>query len=148
VGILTPDMISWSGAEAIALDPNVIEVNGSNWDNLTYLWTASPADGVVITDADQPNASVTIIKAAPTDDATVIKITLAVNNVGRVKAPVTSRITIDVYDNSCLAAQAAGEVEYDLTDIDENCITGLEDFALMATTWMVDYTPTGMDAKP
>jgi len=60
---------------------------------------------------------------------------------------VKDTMTIDVYDDACLAAKAAGPVEIDPTDFDENCITNFEDFAVMATTWLDDYTLTGPVAK-
>ena len=56
-------------------------------------------------------------------------------------------MTIDVYDDSCLAAKAAGPVEIDATDIDGNCITNFGDFAVMAATWLDDYKSTGPVAK-
>jgi len=137
--------ITWSG-EAVTVDANVVN-NDSNepQGTLTYLWTADAASvadpnlDVVITDANQedPNASVTITKTVPTGDATVVTITLAVTLPG--KDPVEDTMTIDVYDNSCLAAEAVGPVEYDPTDIDGNCITNFGDFAVMAITWLVDY---------
>jgi hypothetical protein len=56
-------------------------------------------------------------------------------------------MTIDVYDDSCLAAKATGLVELDPTDLDENCITNFKDFAVMATRWLDDYTLTGPVAQ-
>ncbi len=69
--------------------------------------------------------------------------TLAVNNEGRTEPPVNSSMTIDVYDDACLATKAAGPVVIDSTDFNANCITGLEDFAQMAMAWLVDYRITG-----
>ncbi len=146
------NMISWSGA-LVAMDPNVVEAPGSDWTNLTYLWTAAP-DGigdpnldVAITGANTENASVTVTKAEPTGDATVVTMTLAVNNEGRIEPPITDTMTIDVYDDSCQAAKAAGLVEFDITDVDQDCITAFPDFAVMAITWLVDYTLTAPEAK-
>jgi len=145
------DMISWSG-EAVTMDPNVVNNDTAEpQGTLTYLWTAdagSVADpnlDVAITDADQEVASVTISKTAPTGDATVVTMTLAVTLEG--KDPVTDTMTIDVYDDSCLAAKAAGLAVIDPTDFDENCITNFEDFAVMATTWLDDYTLTAPEPK-
>lgn len=147
VDILTPDMLTWSG-EPVALDPNIVEVEGTSWTNLTYQWTANPADGAVIAGADQPNASVTITKAEPTGDLAVVRITLSVNNEGRTGSPITSLIKIDVYDDACVAAKSLG-VELDETDIDGDgdCITNLADFALMAVAWFDNYASTGPVAK-
>jgi hypothetical protein len=68
--------------------------------------------------------------------------TLAVNDAGRLDPPVIDSITIDVYDDSCQAAKAAGPVEFDITDIDQDCITNFGDFAIMAAAWLIDYAST------
>jgi len=65
--------------------------------------------------------------------------TLAVNNAGRTDPPVKSIMTIDVYDDACLAALDLALAEIDPTDLDGNCITNFEDFALMAAKWLDDY---------
>jgi hypothetical protein len=56
-------------------------------------------------------------------------------------------MTIDVYDNSCLAAIGLGQVAFDSTDFNKDCITDFEDFAAMATTWLDEYTLTEPIAK-
>ena len=66
--------------------------------------------------------------------------TLAVTLEG--KDPVTDTMTIDVYDNSCLAAIDLGQAAFDSTDLNQDCITNFEDFAVMATTWLDDYALT------
>jgi hypothetical protein len=145
-----PDMISWSGA-MVALDPNVVN-NDTNepQGTLTYAWTAEPNGigdpnlDVAITGADTENASVTITKTA-TGDVTVVTMTLAVTLEG--KEPVTDSMTIDVYDDSCLAAIALGMEAFDITDLDQDCITNFTDFALMAATWLDDYALTGPVVK-
>ena len=53
--------------------------------------------------------------------------------------PVRESMTIDVYDNACVAAIDLGLAEIDPTDMDENCITNFLDFVLMALTWLDDY---------
>jgi hypothetical protein len=145
-----PDMISWSGA-MVALDPNVVNNDTTEpQGTLTYLWTAEPNGigdpnlDVAITGADTENASITITKTA-TGDVTVVTMTLAVTLEG--KEPVTDSMTIDVYDDSCLAAKAVGLAEIDPTDFDENCITNFADFAVLAATWLDDYALTGPVAK-
>jgi hypothetical protein len=71
--------------------------------------------------------------------------TLAITLEG--EEPVADAMTIDVYDDSCWAAAAAGTLVLDPTDIDANCITNFADFAVMATTWLDDYTLTEAAAK-
>jgi len=145
------DMITWSGG-SVPLDPNIVEVPGSGWTELTYLWSAEPSGigdpnlDVAITDADKEDASVTITKTA--GDAVTVTLTLTVNNAGEPpERAVTDTMTVDVYDDACFAAEAAGTLVIDPTDIDENCITNFGDFAVMATTWLDDYTLTGPVAK-
>jgi len=145
------DKITWSG-QAVTMDPNVANNDTAEpQGDLIYLWTAEP-DGigdpnldVAITDADQEVASVTITKAAPTGDATVVMMTLTVTLPG--EDPVKDAMTIDVYDDACLATKAAGQEVIDPTDTDANCITDFADFAVMATTWLDDYTLTGPIVK-
>jgi hypothetical protein len=48
-------------------------------------------------------------------------------------------MTIEVYDSPCLAAIGAGIEEFDVTDLDGDCITGIGDFAKLAKTYLVDY---------
>jgi len=133
------DVITWSG-RAVQLDPNVVEKAGSEWTDLTYLWSADPDDGVEFSDAGALAPTVTITKA--TENPSTVTLTLAVNNQGRLEPPITDTMTIDLYDDACLAAKALGPVELDPVDFDGNCITNFVDFALMAATWLDDYTLT------
>jgi len=112
---------------------------------LTYAWSADPDDGVEFSNPNALAPTVTITKA--TDNPSIVTLTLAVNNEGRLEPAVEDTMTIDVYDDSCLAAKAAGTVELDPTDFDGNCITNFEDFAVMAATWLYDYTLTEPVAK-
>jgi len=145
-------MITWS-AKAVLMVPTITPAPGSDWMNLTYLWTAEP-DGigdpnldVAIADADTENASVTITKTAPTGDATVVELTLAVNNEGRLAPPVTDTMTIDVYDNACLATAAAGLLVLDPTDFNEDCVTNFQDLVELTEAWLEDYTLTAPAPK-
>jgi len=135
------DMITWSG-EPVQLDPNIVEKPGSDWTNLTYLWSAEPADGVVFDPSAEVEApAVTITKA--TDNPSVVVLTLAVNNEGNPpEDAVIDGMTIDVYDDACIAALELGLAEIDPTDIDGDCITAFSDFALLAETWLDDYSLT------
>ena len=77
---------------------------------------------------------------------TVVKLTLAVTLEGYL--PVFDTMAIDVYDTPCLAAIEAGLDVLDLTDINVDCITDLEDLAETALTWLVDYELTEPAEKP
>ena len=138
------DVITWS-AEPVTLDPNVVEKAGSDWTSLTYAWTAEPSDGVEFSNPGALAPTVTITKT--TDNPSIVTLTLAVNNEGRLEPPVTDTMTIDVYDNSCLAAIDLGQVVFDPTDFNQDCITNFEDFALMAATWLDDYTSIAPEPK-
>ena len=147
------DMITWSG-QVVELDPNIVEKTGSDWTNLTYLWTAEPNGigdpdlDVAITNADTENASVTITKTAPTGDATVVTMTLAVNAESREgEDPVTDFMTIDVYDDACTAAIGKGLAADNPTDFNENCITDFGDVAMLAAKWLTDHAFTEPVAK-
>jgi predicted phosphodiesterase len=125
-------MITWSG-QAVQLDPNIVN-NSDPFAALTYLWSADPNDGVDFSATDIEDPTVTITKAA--DNPSVVTLTLAVNNVGRVEPPVEDTMTIDVYDDACKAAIGAGLGTDNPGDFDGNCITGFEDLAVMATKWL------------
>jgi len=146
------DMITWSG-QVVVLDPNIVEKTGSDWTNLTYLWTAEPNGigdpdlDVAITNADTENTSVTITKTAPTGDATVVTMTLSVNNAGRLEPPVQDTMTIDVYDDACTAAIGKGLAADNPTDFNENCITDFGDVAMLAAKWLTDHALTEPVAK-
>jgi len=138
------DMISWSG-QAVLMDPNVVNNDTEVPQRpLSYGWSADPPDGLEFDPNEFVEApAVTITKA--TDNPSIVTLTLAVTLEG--KDPVKDTMTIDVYDDACLAAKAAGLAAIDPTDFDGNCITNFADFAVMATTWLDDYTLTAPEPK-
>ncbi len=161
------DKVTWSG-ELVQLTPNVV-YNGPGV--LTYHWTAFDPNNACTIEFDppvnpaDPNTSaalaplVTITKA--TGDAVTVTLTLALNLQGRTEPDVEDNMTIDLYDDPCLAAIAALGSDY---DFDENCIRNLEDFSVISATWqagselaylaamaskgLVDYTLTAPVPKP
>jgi hypothetical protein len=56
-------------------------------------------------------------------------------------------MTIDVYDNACMAAIGEGQ-ELDPGDFDADCDTDLGDFAAIAEEWLVYTELTGSIVKP
>ena len=77
-----------------------------------------------------------------------VTLCLAVNNEGNPPEKAAGgTMSIDVYDNACLAALATG-LMIDQTDLDGDCITNFEDFAALATPWLDDYKSTGPAVKP
>lgn len=125
------DMITWSG-NTVQLDPNVIN---NDVTELVYYWSADPVDGVVFSDEYAQAPTVTITKT--TDNPSVVTLTLAVNNVGSSNDDVIDTMTIDVYDDACLAALLGfDEWTNHPTDISGNCVTGIEDLAELASNWL------------
>jgi len=136
------DMITWSG-EPVQLDPNIVEQPGLTWTNLTYLWTAEPNDGVVFDpSADVEAPAVTVTNETGNQYPSRVTLRLAVNNEGRTEPPITDTMTIDVYDDACIAAVSLGLGELDPSDLNCDCNTDFTDFALMAATWLEDYALT------
>jgi hypothetical protein len=146
------DMISWSGG-VVTLAPTV-ENNSDPQTDLTYAWTADnlPAGVTVEFDpvdpvaANDPAPTVTITKDS--GDPVTVTLTLAVNNIDSGKIDKVAAVMIDVYDDACLAAEGAGTLVLDPTDLDGNCITNLKDFAELALDWLADYAIEGPVAKP
>lgn len=130
------DWITWSG-EDVPLAPDV-ENNDST--PLTYKWTHdAPAGYTVNFDPSNtdPAPNVTITKNTDTDDATIITVTLAVNNEGSLRDDVTDTMKIDVYDDACKAGKGIGMTVIEPGDFNVDCITDLEDLVQMATAWLV-----------
>jgi len=147
------NMITWTD-ETVTLAPTVTanDVPISE-EVLSYLWTAEPGDGVVFNPCvpGDPNSSTakapTVTITKPVGDMASVRLILAVtlDDVGLTN----DTMTIDVYDNVCLAALASNpELDYDLGDISEDCITNLDDFAEMAAAWLVDYSSTEPADQP
>jgi hypothetical protein len=70
-----------------------------------------------------------------------VELNLAVNDENN-PTPVEGTMTIDVYDNACLAAVGAGLATIGPADFDENCITDVKDLAVMLATWLDDIALT------
>jgi hypothetical protein len=136
VAIDTIDMMTWSG-EPVPLDATVTDDGVSA---LTYLWTADPPDGVVFApSAAVEDPTVTITKA--TTNPSTVTLTVAVHDEGN-PTPDTDTMEIDVYDDACqLARIGLGLTK--ITDLDNNCITDLRDYAILAAKWLDSYVATG-----
>ncbi len=124
------NMITWSG-QAVQLDA-AVEDDGVS--NLTYAWSADPAGGVKFSDPNVEDPNVTITKAA--GDAETVTLTLAVHDADN-PTPVEDTVEIDVYDDACKAGRIGKwRLADNPTDFDGNCITNLEDFAVIGRTWL------------
>jgi len=135
------DWITWSGEP---VNPNATVVNNGAGD-LTCAWTADAPAGVTVefnpVGADVVDPTVTITRAP--GDAVTVTLTLAVDD--GVNPPVEDTITIDVYDDACKATIGMGLTTP--TDFNEDCITDLEDLAVMLAAWLNDISPIGPVAK-
>ena len=133
------NMITVSGL-AVPLAPSFI----GGYTPTSYLWTTDAPAGFTVEwdpSATVEAPTVTITQDTPSNPSTVT-LTLLVNGSDE------DTMKIDVYDDSCLAAEVTGTLELDPTDIDENCVTNMADFAGMAKTWLDDYTLTAPAPKP
>ena len=136
VELLTPysvdagdDMITWSG-RAVQLDATVQD----GVTVVSYAWRADPNDGVVFDSNSIEDPTVTITKA--TDNPSTVTLRLTVDD-GE-NPSVTDAVRINVYDDACQAAKAAGLGADNPGDFDGNCITGFEDLAEAAAKWLND----------
>ncbi len=137
------NMVALSGQD-VTLAPTIVEKDPTDWTNLTYHWTAEPDTGVSFSATDVEAPTVTITKA--TDNPSIVTLTLAVYGEGK-PMPVEDTLTIDVYNDTCLASLAAG-IPLDEMDLDGNCVINLEESAKMAETWLVDYEIEDPAPKP
>ena len=137
------DMITWSG-QPVQLAPTV--VNNQPGKDLTYAWSANPLDGVQFSATDIEDPTVTITKT--TENPSVVTLTLSVNNSGEPAGHAAQdTLTIDVYDDQCIATISFEPNLLDATDLNEDCVTDFWDLIIMAQTWLVDYTATEPIAK-
>ncbi len=114
---------------AAGADPNVsqpLEIRLIAVDNGLTGW-----------EVDFDDVKLTATPGYPFPAVHTVTLTLAVNDEGN-PTPVTDTMTIDVYDDACLAALATTVGDYP-ADFDESCKTGLEDLAVMLSTWL-NYT--------
>jgi hypothetical protein len=148
VEINTPDKMTWSG-EGVPLDSTVTDDTVSA---LTIEWSAdddslaNPNLTIEILNGDTADATVTITKAEPTGGPITVTMTVTVGDVTNPAAD-TASMTIVAYDDACQMAQF-GQGRIAITDFNNNCITGLEDLAVMVEAWLDDYSSTGQADRP
>lgn len=128
-------MVTWSD-EPVQLDPNLADLDdGDPQTSLNFAWSAHPSDGVVFTpNANVENPVVTITK--PVGPMNTFILTLTVDD--GVNPAVKDTVTIDVYDDACKASIGIGLQNDHPDDLVINCVTDLEDLALMLNSWLVD----------
>jgi hypothetical protein len=147
-----PDMII---ASELSVDMDATVVNRDTQDPnrlLSYEWTAIPSAGVVF----EPNEffedpTVTITDPNP-NDPTTYKLTLSaqlINPSGPPEEAMANSMEIDLYADACKAEIAAGLAwPYDSGDVNTDCITALEDIAILAEKWFEEYALDEPAIKP
>lgn len=130
--------ITWSG-QPVTLDPTVVNNDTQvPQRSLSYTWSANPADGVEFyPNANVQSPDVIIIKNANTGDATTVELTLAATLEGL--GTIEEVMNIQVFDDACNASIGSGSVIAGAGDFNRNCFTDIDDFALLAAEWLVDY---------
>ena len=130
------NMVSWSG-QATQLNP-IVDPAGSS---LIYSWSADPSDGVVFTPNDGGDGSTSSVEAPivtitkPAGEMEVFTLELSISD--GVDMPDRDTMTIKVYDDACKAARLGMSLaESNPTDLNGDCISSLEDFALIALKWL------------
>jgi hypothetical protein len=124
------------------LDPTVatVDLNGAVTDDgispQTYLWTVDPTTGVTIASDTSQVTTATITAVGPATGPYTFTLT-ATDGTG----PVADTMTATVYDTPCEAVYAdpagiATQYPDGHGDIDGDCDTDIEDFALFAATWL------------
>ena len=133
--------ITWS-SQPVTLNPTVINNDTQvPQRNLIYSWSAIPAEGVAFypnTNVQSPD--VVITKPSDTGDAAAVELTLAVSLEGL--GTVEQATNIYVFDDACNASIGSGSVIAGAGDFNLSCFTNINDFALLASGWLVDYDTT------
>ena len=154
IGIDTPPMITWVG-EPVTLEATIVDDGVSD---VTVTWSTDEADPnetwtdqvtVIPAGATYPvTVSATVAIDTPAGEV-VVTATAADSTLG---GTVTDSVSIYVFENQCLATQElAGmppaDVPYDHPgDINQDCVIDLEDLAILASYWTVDYSLSGPTA--
>ena len=85
--------------------------------------------------------------AEHTEDLPIpVELTFGVSDEGN-PTPVTDTMTIDVYKDACQMARMGLGLS-NISDFDENCVTDLKDYAILAAKWLKDVSLTAPVLKP
>ena len=122
-----PDMVTWNG-EPVTLDASIIDIDGSGFTG--KVWSYDP-NAVVIDSNSIEDTTVTITK----DAGEPISVTLELLVDDGVTIPVWDTVTIEVYDDACMATRLGLEIT-ERTDLNKDCIINLKDLAVIAAKWL------------
>lgn len=155
------------GGTVIAEDPNSIDIARRTWETSTVTYTpngefddlAGQPLQIRLLAPDYENPADTRSTKVFYDDVQLlingeagkyvtdpgtpsVNMALTVTEVSTGKTAMAYS-TIDVYQDACEARIAKyPEAGFDTGDVDENCMTDLEDYAQLAAKWLYNYLPT------
>ncbi|MBI9017804.1 MAG: hypothetical protein JEZ07_11155 [Phycisphaerae bacterium] len=130
------DVISWSGNE-VQLDA---DAGDDGTSTVTYAWTYDAPEGTTVTFSDTTIEDPTVTIDKTTEGMVNVTLTLACYDAAN-PTPVSDSLTVSVYDNACQAARVGdNQAGNYLADTNGDCVVDLNDFALLASLWMDDYT--------
>jgi len=93
----------------------------------------------IVSDLNFDNIRLTSTSEAVSPDPSAVNLTLTVSDdAPHTPYPPRDTVTIDVYENECMAARGAGQQPEPDTDIVTDCITEIKDLAEMVNTWLDD----------
>ena len=76
-----------------------------------------------------------------------VNLTLTVNNEGSTTAISKDKVKIELYETACALTQELEPGNLEITDLNEDCITDLQDFAVLAADWISNYALTAAQEK-
>jgi len=92
-----------------------------------------------VSDLNFDSVRLTSTSDAVSSDPAAVNVTLTVSDdAPHTPYPPRDTVTIDVYENECMAARGAGQQPEPDTDIVTDCITEIKDLAEMVETWLDD----------
>lgn len=136
------DIVTWliEGSRTVDIDAMVIDDNAH-----TLQWT-------VVSEPNEPNIADAVIADPTIEDASVTVSALG-EYVLQLEASdgehtTSDTVTINVYDNSCEAAQSMDDYIPMAGDLNEDCLVDFVDVAILAEDWLVDVALTDTAVLP
>jgi len=150
--------LAWAvaGGTIIAEDYNTLTIADGTFQEATVLYAANSASAdlaglplqIRLVALEDPAAHYTT-SFVGFDDVKLyarrikVELTLTVDDaVTPLETPLADSMTIDVYADACKALLNNDRASLDMTDIDADCVTELDDLAALASAWIDDYALT------
>lgn len=150
-----------AGGTVIAEDYNTLTIAEGTFEEATVLYTAGSASTdlaglplqIRLVALEDPMAHYTTSNVG-FDDVKLyakrikVKLTLTVDDaVTPLETPLEDSLTIDVYADACKALLNNDRASLDITDIDGDCVTEIDDLAEIASNWLDSYALTAAQDK-